>query len=338
MVVGVGLIINPDAGKDIRRLLSLASYVSNFTKVELGKRVVAGLDAAGVDEIYIMHDNYGLGEDVYTMMYELTSARLSLVETKGTGTVLDTLTAAKRMADAGVKAVVVVGGDGTLRAVFKACGGNIPLVCVAAGTNNVTGAYYDATLAGYAAGLVACNKVSKECISKAKSLEVKVDGRLTDVAVIDVAVTTTPYVGARALFDIESIRYAVFSKGEPTDIGLASILGFIRPVSFESDEGYFMELGSGGRIVKAIVMPGVIKSVSVKYVKKLNVGESVELPYGAYTIALDGERELEVNKDNLVEVKLTRNGPLLINVGKVLRSISSEHHVFQDELTLRKVV
>lgn len=320
MVVKAGLIINPDAGKDIRRLLSLASYVSNFTKVEYGKRVVAGLDAAGVDEVLIMHDNCGLGEDVFYMMKESVSANLRLVETRGTGTVLDTISAAERMVKENARAIVIVGGDGTLRAAFKACGSSVPLACVAAGTNNVTGAYFDATLVGYAAGLVATGKASGECLRRAKSLEVAVNGKPVDRAVIDVAVTSVPYVGARALFDVSSLLYAVFSKGEPTDIGLASVLGFMKPVTFESDEGYFVEFGSGGYPVKAVIMPGVVKTISVKSLKKLHLGESIEIPRGTYTIALDGERELEVTKDDAVSVKLLRNGPLLINVSKVLHS------------------
>lgn len=321
MTVRVGLIINPDAGKDVRRLLSLASYVSNFTKVELGKRVTAGLDAAGVDEVLIMHDNYGLGEDVYNMMYGVVKASIKLVETRGTGTVLDTISATEKMVRAGVKAVVAIGGDGTLRAVFKVCGTDIPLACVAAGTNNVTGAYFDATLVGYAVGLVATGRVGNECLRRAKSLEVSVNGKPVDKAVIDVVVTSTPYVGARAVFDIGSLKYAVFSKGEPTDIGLASILGFIKPTTFESDEGYFIEFGDGGYVVRAPVMPGVMKTVNVKSLKRLLIGDSVEVPRGVYTIALDGERELEVTKDDVVTVKLMREGPLLVNVSKALHSV-----------------
>lgn len=322
MGVKAGLIINPDAGKDIRRLVSSASYTSNFTKVELGKRVVMGLNASGVSEVLIMHDNYGLGEDVVNMLSNHVSLGLTLVETKGSGTVEDTLTAAKKMKEAGVKSIVVVGGDGTLRAVYKSCGSDVPLVCVAAGTNNVTGAYYDATLAGYAAGLVATGVVGSECLRKAKALEVLINGQPTDTAVIDVALMKTPYVGARAIVDVADVVYAVLSKGEPTDIGLASILGFIMPTPFESDVGCFIEFGGDGFEVKAIVMPGEFRMVRIRNYRVVKVGEVINIPSGRYVIALDGERELEVYEDDSISVKLTRNGPLLINVYKVLNQIA----------------
>ncbi len=321
MGIRVGLIINPDAGKDIRRLVSSASYVSNFTKVELGKRVVMGLNASKVDEVLIMHDNYGLGEDVFDMLSKHITTNLTLVETKGTGTVQDTLVAARKMREAGVKAVVVVGGDGTLRAVYKSCGNEVPMVCVAAGTNNVTGAYYDATLAGYAAGLVATGLVGGEGLRRVKSIEVLVNGRHADTAVIDVAFMRTPYIGAKAVVDVNDILYAVFSKGEPTDIGLASILGFIKPTSFESDFGYLVEFGGDGFEVKAIVMPGEFRTISVKGYRAVKIYEVVEIPAGKYVVALDGERELEVYEDDLVSIRLTPNGPLLINVHKVLNAI-----------------
>lgn len=323
MGVKAGLIINPDAGKDIRRLLSSASYLSNFTKIELGRRVVRGLDAGGVDEVLVMHDNSGLGEDVVITMSKRVSAKLTLVETKGTGTVLDTMMAAKKMKESNARAIVAVGGDGTLRAVFKSCGTDIPIVCVAAGTNNVTGAYYDATLAGYAAGLVASGRVLNNCLIRAKSLEVLLNGEPADVAVIDVAILKTPYVGARAIVDIDCLAYAVFSKGEPTDIGLASILGFLRPTPFESDVGYLVEFGEGGLKVRSVVMPGELRDVSVKSLRPIRIGEVVEILRGRYTVALDGEREIEVTKDDSVGVRLSRSGPSLINVYKTLRNVSA---------------
>ncbi|MEM4922317.1 MAG: NAD(+)/NADH kinase [Sulfolobales archaeon] len=315
-----GLIINPDAGKDVRRLLSPASYLSNFTKIELGKRVVLGLDSAGVDEILVMHDNSGLGEDVVTSLEGKISSKLILIPTRGTGTVLDTIESASKMRDLGVKSLVVVGGDGTLRAAFKGAP-DVPLATVSAGTNNVTGAFYDASLVGYAAGLIAVGEVELEdAVRRVKLLEVFVNEKLRDVAVIDVAGVKIPYVGARAISDVESVMFAVFSKGEPTDVGLASILGFLRPTDFDEDIGFYVEFGKGFIEVNALIMPGVFKKVGIKKVERLNVGSFVSLPSGTYTLALDGERELEVCSSDDVKVMLSRRGPLLINVPKVLRT------------------
>ncbi|MEM4436746.1 MAG: NAD(+)/NADH kinase [Thermosphaera sp.] len=315
-----GLIINPDAGKDIRRLLSPASYSGNFTKIELGKRVALGLDSAGIDEILVMHDNSGLGEDVITSLEGKISSRLTLIPTRGTGTVLDTIESASKMRDLGVKSLVVVGGDGTLRAAFKGAP-EVPLAAVNAGTNNVTGAFYDASLVGYAAGLVAVRGVELgDVVRRVKLLEVFVNEKLRDVAVIDVAGVKIPYVGARAISEVESMMFAVFSKGEPTDVGLASILGFLRPTDFDDDAGFFVEFGEGFVEVNALIMPGVFKKVGIKRVERVNVGSFVNIPSGTYTLALDGERELEICSSDDVKVMLSRRGPLLINVPKVLRT------------------
>jgi len=319
--VKAGVLINPDAGKDVRRLLCSASFVSNFVKIELGKRVVLGLDAAGVDEIYVMHDNSGLGEDVVTALEGRVSSKLDLIPTRSTGTALDTVEASAKMRELGVKSLVVVGGDGTLRAAFKGAP-NIPLATVVAGTNNVTGTYYDPTLVGYVAGLVALGKVSmEEGVRKANLLEVFVNGERRDLAVVDVAVLETPYIGAKAILDVDCVKYAVFSKGEPTDVGLASVLGFLKPTPFGSDEGFFIEFGcEGGFAVKAVVMPGLFKTLYVRRIQNLKVGESVRIPPGEYTLALDGEREVEVGRDDEVKIVLSREGPLLIDVVKSLTS------------------
>jgi 2,4-dienoyl-CoA reductase-like NADH-dependent reductase (Old Yellow Enzyme family) len=50
----VGLIANPASGKDIRRLVSHATVVSNTEKTDIVKRVILGLHSTGVDEILIM--------------------------------------------------------------------------------------------------------------------------------------------------------------------------------------------------------------------------------------------------------------------------------------------
>ena len=58
----VGIIANPASGKDIRRLVSHATVISNTEKTDIVKRVILGLDSTGVDEIVIMPDYYvGMG-------------------------------------------------------------------------------------------------------------------------------------------------------------------------------------------------------------------------------------------------------------------------------------
>ena len=58
----------------------------------------------------------------------------------------------------GVGCLITLGGDGTNRVVAKACG-DIPLVPISCGTNNVFPYMVEGTVAGLAAGLVAGGQV-----------------------------------------------------------------------------------------------------------------------------------------------------------------------------------
>lgn len=314
----VGVIVNPDAGKDIRRLIARASFSSNFWKVELARRVVVGLDAAGVSEVMLMHDICGLGEDVVSDLNGVIAAKLTIVDTPCSGTARDTIVAASRMRASGAESIVVVGGDGTLRAAFKGSR-DVPLAGVPAGTNNVLGNAFDATLVGLAAGLVATGCVDvRSATRRMKLLEVLVDGESRDVALIDAVATRFFFVGARAIVDVSELAYGVFTKGEPTDVGLASIVGLLKPTTFDDEDGLFLEFGEDGEPVTAVVAPGLVKTVRIRRAQLVKVGDTVEIPRGKYAIALDGERELEVTEGDAVEVRLTRAGPPLIDVRRTL--------------------
>ena len=60
-MTSVGIIANPAAGKDIRRLVAHGRVVPNQEKVNILKRIFAGLDAVGVRDIVMMPDVARLG-------------------------------------------------------------------------------------------------------------------------------------------------------------------------------------------------------------------------------------------------------------------------------------
>ena len=60
-MASVGIIANPAAGKDIRRLVAQGRFVPNQEKVNILKRILAGLDAAGVERVVMMPDMARLG-------------------------------------------------------------------------------------------------------------------------------------------------------------------------------------------------------------------------------------------------------------------------------------
>ena len=49
----VGIIANPASGKDIRRLVAHGRFVPNEEKISILKRLLAGLDAVGIDRLML---------------------------------------------------------------------------------------------------------------------------------------------------------------------------------------------------------------------------------------------------------------------------------------------
>jgi len=56
----VGLIVNPFAGRDVRRLVAPAGSLSNYERAVMVRRLLAGLRATGVREVLYMPEDYGI--------------------------------------------------------------------------------------------------------------------------------------------------------------------------------------------------------------------------------------------------------------------------------------
>lgn len=50
----------------------------------------------------------------------------------------------------------------------------------------------------------------------------------------------------------------------------------------------------------------------------LSIGQSVDLQAIAGTLALDGEREIELRGNERIEVILSGNGPLVVNIDRAI--------------------
>ena len=193
----VGIIANPAAGKAIRRLVAHGRFVPNQEKVNILKRILAGLDAVGVERVVMMPDMAALGRGAL----DNTSFSLSVefLEMPVFNDDLDSTRAAGMMADMDVGCLITLGGDGTNRAVAKGSR-NIPLVAVSTGTNNVFPEMVEGTIAGLAAGVVACEKVSLDGTTVAsKRLEILVDGESRDIALVAVAISEGRFVSSRVV-------------------------------------------------------------------------------------------------------------------------------------------
>src|SRR5512139_2061464 len=131
----VGIIANPASGKDIRRLVAHASVFDNNEKINILQRVLLALDAMGVERASIMPDYYGLGERALDGV-KLAALHADILEMPLTSTDQDSTEAAAQLCQMDIGSIIVLGGDGTNRVVAKGCG-DVPLVPISTGTNNV---------------------------------------------------------------------------------------------------------------------------------------------------------------------------------------------------------
>ena len=317
MVSTVGIIANPAAGKDIRRIVAQGRFVPNHEKVNILKRALVGMDAVGVERVLFLPDSGGLGRSALQGM-ELALTP-DFVEMTVFHAERDSSGAARIMREVGVDCIITLGGDGTNRAIATECG-DIPLVPISTGTNNVFPTMLEGTIAGMAAGVVATGQANPERASIHHSrLEVYVDGEYRDMALVDVAVSTERFVGARAIWDMSTLHQLFLTRASVTSIGLSAIGAQLRQIEPDSPEGRYMRLGPGGDTVLAPVAPGAVTSVDVaEWFAITPDGPGVEVDLRPATIALDGERTFSLSPSSKVEVRLGLNGPRVVNPERAL--------------------
>src|SRR3954453_19974743 len=160
----VGIVANPASGRDIRRLLAGASVFGNPEKAGMVFRVLAGLKAAGVELALMMPAADGLSVTLHRMFTahrDTPLPELHELDMRLTGKAADTTHAVEEMLERGVRALVVLGGDGTHRVVAKACG-DVPLCALSTGTNNAFPEMRERTVAGIATGLGATGRAAPD--------------------------------------------------------------------------------------------------------------------------------------------------------------------------------
>ncbi|MFB6155343.1 MAG: NAD(+)/NADH kinase [Haloferacaceae archaeon] len=313
----IGLIVNPAAGRDIRRLAGGAVVSDNYAKRHVAAAVLEGTTlAATPPEVLVMPDRAGLGEAAVEAAGDDVDA--SLLEMQISGTASDTRRAAARLGRE-ADAVVVLGGDGTARDVTTEVGA-VPVVAVSTGTNNVVPTHVDGTVAGGAAALVAAGVVdSAEATRRHGTVRADVEhagGRESLTGLVTLGVVDRPFVGTRAILHGRDFLGGVVSQAAPQDIGLSGVVGTVAPHAADAAGGVGVRLGpaeSADRVVRAITVPGVVEELGVESVTRLAVGESLtfEVPEGV--LSVDGERELEVT-DATCELAPGGDGPRIVDV------------------------
>jgi predicted polyphosphate/ATP-dependent NAD kinase len=281
--------------------------------VNILQRVLLALDAVGVERVSIMPDYYGIGERALDKL-KLSSLHAGILDMPMTSTDEDSTTAARLLSGMNVGSIVVLGGDGTNRVVGKGCG-HVPIVSISTGTNNVFPVMVEGTVAGMAAGLVAMGAVNAEAVTyQAKRLEVCIDGKLVDIALVDVLSSSDLWIATRAVWDLSRIQEIVLARADPGSIGLSSVGSCFQALSARDGYGMYLALGPGGTQVLAPTGPGLVTTVPIREHRLVPVGGTVTLSSDPCTIALDGERSIEVYDRRTITVRLTKNGPCVVDI------------------------
>ncbi|OYD84805.1 ATP-NAD kinase family protein [Azospirillum brasilense] len=320
----IGIIANPVSARDIRRVVANAANLQIADRANIVLRVLAALRACGVTDVLMMPEHGGIGRHVARGLSraaahgEAPYPTIHPLPMPVTGTVADTHRAADEMRRAGVAAIVVLGGDGTHRAVVAHCGA-VPVAGISTGTNNAFPEHREPTITGLATGLAVTGQVPADIAFAAnKLIDVSLNGRVEEVALVDVALVTERYVGARALWKPDSFRELFVTFADPEVIGMSAIAGLLEPVTREESGGLMVRLGtpaSGMTVLRAPIAPGLMASVGVADWRRMPAGVPFVPEMKAGSIALDGEREIAFSAQDRVSLTLRDDAFRTVNVG-----------------------
>lgn len=324
----IGIIANPASGCDIRRLVSAASGFSIAEKANIVRRLCLGMRAVGVNKVCMIPDFSGIAggllrsKEQGIKVLDEKWPDIELLDMPVKEKAIDTLRAVEMMVGRGVGLIVVLGGDGTHRLVANNCG-DTPMVALSTGTNNAFPSFQEATIAGLAAGLVARGGVSVcEATRRNKVLRVEINGQCRDLALVDLCLTDDMWVGARAMWRPERVKEVFVTYAEANAIGLSSVAGLANPIARDSGQGLHLTLcppGEGMLTLCAPIAPGLIVPVGISSLTILRPHEVISAGPSSGVVTLDGEREFSFHKNDTVKVWLDLDGPLTVDVPRVMR-------------------
>jgi hypothetical protein len=241
----------------------------------------------------------------------------------------DTFEATRRLVAAGVSAIVVLGGDGTHRAVVRELlrlGARTPVAGLSTGTNNAFPEMREPTVTGLAVGLYASGRLpAEQALAPNKLIQVDIvspQRQLQDVAIVDAVITSDRFIGARALWKPESLQAAYLAFADPQCIGLSAIGGLLEPVGRQQPGGLAVEMAHDARHallnLHAPIAPGLIRPVPIARWQRLVADEPLAITQTAGTVALDGERELGFEPGERVTATLRENAFFTIDVARCM--------------------
>lgn len=329
----VGIIVNPAAGKDLRRLVAFGSTATHSEKVNAVVRILRALDALGVERVRIAPDPTNLGQRaIEATGDELVSIDAACLELPWLlGSRSDTERAATLMREQDFGCILVLGGDGTSRAVASHCG-DVPLIPISTGTNNAFPRMLEGTLAGMAAACVVRALHGEEALVQAPMLRLLADGEEVSHALVDIALIDTLDSGALAVWEGHSIRELFLAQARPDSIGLSAIGGCLAPLEPGCGQGLHLQLGEvddpACTHVTAPMAPGLVVRIAVRDFARFSERAAVHTSKGVF--AFDGEREMAIDGERCWEVVYDPRGPRVVDVQQAL-TLGIERGLFRDD-------
>jgi hypothetical protein len=228
------------------------------------------------------------------------------------------------MKEAGVSAIIVLGGDGTHRAVIRQCR-DIPIAGLSTGTNNAFPETREPTIIGMAVGLYASGRLTAEqALAPNKCLEISVNDELTDIALVDAAISAERFIGARALWKPEQLRRLFVTFADPEAIGMSAVAGLLQPVGRREAGGLMLEIHAADTdasiCLTAPIAPGMLRKIRIGSVERIYAGQAIPVEETAGTVALDGERELEFDPGDRLSVTLRERAFHTVDVARCMHT------------------
>jgi len=322
----IGIIANPMAGRDVRRLAARASEVTHQAKRDSVARIVAGADAAGIGGIVVQAEPFRIATGAVESMQLGASVHVVGQDCdRYHNGPEDTVAAVHAMRELGVTALVVLGGDGTNRIIAQAWP-DAALVSVSTGTNNVFPRLVEPTLAGAAAGLVASGRVPLHAHSRrVKVIRVRPYEGDATLALVDAVLLRDDFCGNLLPVEPTKIDRILLTVASPAAVGMSPVGGLLAPVSAEEEGGLLVTCNRSSKDRRLLVpiSPGLYREVRVGQAHR--VAAAVTLLFeGPGVIALDGDRELKLAGRQRARLHVERTGPRLIDVDAVLRRAAQD--------------
>ena len=307
----VGVIVNPRAGKDLRRLTAAAAPSVEMARIADLRAIVTGAFAGGAETVVVPVDAHGFAERALRGF----DADVTLLDLETEGTGRDTARAATAMREHGVEAVVVAGGDGTHRDVVRGWR-DAPMVTVARGTNNGFPQGTEPTAAGVVAGVVVSSGIPVDELTAYRGLVIDIDVEAAprDLALVSAAVVRDTHLGAGTVSAADSVDQVFAAIAEPWSIGMSALAGAVAPSGRTDDGGDLLDLDiDAPQRITAPLAPGLFADAGLRSVSVVELDQPVAVR-GPAQFVLDGERSARLRPDEWASMTLRRNGPKVIDV------------------------